>query len=319
MDGVPDPDVRIRLARPEDLPELQRIEREAGKRFKGLGLLDHLLDRTLSLSELAQHQRAERIWVADGRQDGKPLGFAVANVLDGLAHLEELDVLPEAGGRGIGTTLVATACDWAAAHGFPAITLSTFRDVPWNAPFYSRLGFRTLDAKELPRALRGIRAREEQLGIPMTERVIMRRELPPVAGAPPVHLVLYDGDCGVCSRFVRWLLAADHARVLRFAPLQGSTAGALRERWPGLPRDLDSIIYVDRSSGEERVSWRSEALVQLGRVLGWPWHALSLLAWLPRSLTDAAYAAFARRRHAFGAPDAPCPLPSAAEQARFLP
>ena len=318
MDTVPDPDVRIRLARPDDLPELQRIEREAGTRFKGLGLLDHLLDRTLSLSELAQHQRADRIWVADG-QNGKPLGFAVANVLDGLAHLEELDVLPEAGGQGIGTTLVTTACDWAAAHGFPAITLSTFRDVPWNAPFYSRLGFRTLDTRELPRALRGIRAREEQLGIPMTERVIMRRELPPVAGAPPVHLVLYDGDCGVCSRFVRWLLAADHARVLRFAPLQGSTAAALRERWPELPRDVDSIIYVDRSSGEERVSWRTEAFVQLGRLLGWPWRALSLLAWLPRSLTDAAYAAFVRRRHAFGAPDATCPLPSAAEQARFLP
>ena len=107
--------------------------------------------------------------------------------------------------------------------------------------------------------------------------------------------------------------------MLRFAPLQGSTAAALRERWPGLPRDLDSIIYVDRSSGEERVSWRTEAFVQLGRVLGGPWRALSLLAWFPRSLTDAAYAAFARRRHAFGAPDATCPLPSAAEQARFLP
>ena len=102
------PDVRIRLARPDDLPELQRIEREAGTRFRGLGLLDHLLDRTLSLSELAQHQRAERIWVADG-ENGKPIGFAVANVLDGLAHLEELDVVPEAGGQGIGTTLVGTA------------------------------------------------------------------------------------------------------------------------------------------------------------------------------------------------------------------
>src|SRR5262249_55860565 len=129
MHAVRDPDVRIRLARPEDLPELQRIEREAGTRFKGLGLLDHLLDRTLSLSELAQHQRADRIWVADG-SDGRPLGFAVANVLDGLAHLEELDVVPEAGGRGIGTTLVTTACDWAAAHGFPAITPSPLRPLP---------------------------------------------------------------------------------------------------------------------------------------------------------------------------------------------
>ena len=49
------------------------------------------------------------------------------------------------------------------------------------------------------------------------------------------------------------------------------------------------------------------------------WHALTLLTWLPRSLTDAAYAAFASRRHAFGAPDSTCPLPSVAEQARFLP
>jgi predicted DCC family thiol-disulfide oxidoreductase YuxK/GNAT superfamily N-acetyltransferase len=315
---VHDADVRIRLARAEDLPELQRIEREAGTRFRGLGLLDHLLDRTLSLSELAHHQRAERVWVADGR-DGRPLGFAVANVLDGLAHLEELDVVPDAGGRGIGTGLVTTVCDWAAAQGFPAITLSTFRRVPWNAPFYARLGFRTLGATEFPRALRGVRAREEQLGIPMAERVIMRRELAPVAGAPPLHLVLYDGECGVCSRFVRWLLAADRRGVLRYAPVQGPTAAALRERWPALPRDLDSIIYVDRSSGEERVSWRSEALVHLGRLLGGRWRALLLLSWLPRSLADTAYAAFARRRHAFGAPDPTCPLPSAAERARFLP
>jgi len=283
-----------------------------------MGLLDHLLDRTLSLSELAQHQRADRIWVADG-QDGRPLGFAVANVLDGLAHLEELDVVPDAGGRGIGTGLVATVCDWAAAQGFPAITLSTFRRVPWNEPFYARLGFRTLGATEYPRALRGVRAREEQLGIPMEERVIMRRELPPVAGAPPLHLVLYDGECGVCSRFVRWLLAADRQGLLRFAPLQGPTAAALRARWPGLPRDLDSIIYADRSSGTERVTWRSEALVRLGRLLGGPWRLVALLSWLPRSLADSAYAAFARRRHALGAADASCALPSAAERARFLP
>src|SRR5262249_43066343 len=113
---VRDAGVRIRLARAEDLPELQRIEREAGTRFRGMGLLDHLLDRTLSLSELAQHQRADRIWIADG-QDGRPLGFAVANVLDGLAHLEELDVVPDAGGRGVGPGRGATGGAWGGGGG----------------------------------------------------------------------------------------------------------------------------------------------------------------------------------------------------------
>src|SRR5262249_60684133 len=121
-----------------------------------------------------------------------------------------------AGAGGRGRALVAGWCEWRAARGSPAITLSPFRRVLWNEPFYARLGFRTLGATEYPRALRGVRAREEQLGIPMGERVIMRRELPPVAGAPPLHLVLYDGDCGVCSRFVRWLLAADRQGLLRF-------------------------------------------------------------------------------------------------------
>ena len=67
------------------------------------------------------------------------------------------------------------------------------------------------------------------------------------------------------------------------------------------------------------MTWRSEALVRLGRLLGGPWRLVALLSWLPRSLADAAYGAFARRRHAFGAADSTCVLPSAAERARFLP
>src|SRR5262249_4493876 len=158
--GVSPADVRIRLARAAELPELQRVEREAGARFRGLGLLDHLLDHSLALTELSAHQRAGRVWVAAGA-DERPLGFAVASVLDGTAHLEELDVLPAAGRKGIGRRLVDTVCDWAKAQGFSAITLSTFRDVPWNGPFYERLGFRSLSPAELSPALRDVRAREK--------------------------------------------------------------------------------------------------------------------------------------------------------------
>ena len=312
-------EIHIRPAEAAELPELQRVEREAGVRFRGLGLIDHLLDHSLSLPELAGHQRAGRVWVAADEHD-RPVGFAVASVVGGAAHLEELDVLPEAGRRGIGTRLVSIVCAWAEAQGFSAITLSTFRDVPWNAPFYERLGFRRLQPADLSLALREVRAREEHLGIALDRRVIMRRDLHPALGAPPLHLVLYDGECGVCSRIVRWLLDTDRRGVLRFAPLQGATAAALRERFPAIPADLDSIIYVDRSSGVEEVSWRSEAFLRICRLLGGPWPAVAAMAgWLPRSLTDAVYDAFARRRHVFGGRPETCQVPSAMERARFLP
>jgi ribosomal protein S18 acetylase RimI-like enzyme len=121
-------EIRIRPAEAPSF-ELQRVEREAGVRFRGLGLIDHLLEHSLPLPELSEHQRSGRVWVAADEHD-RPVGFAVASVVGGGAHLEELDVLPEAGRHGIGTRLVATVCEWAAAQGFPAITLSTFRDVP---------------------------------------------------------------------------------------------------------------------------------------------------------------------------------------------
>src|SRR5262249_57642651 len=158
------------------------------------------------------------------------------------ARLEARGVLPGAARRGIGTRLVSAVCAWAEAQGFSAITLSTFRDVPWNAPFYERLGFRRLQLAELSSALREVRAREQHLGIALDRRVMMRRDLHPALGASPLHLVLYDGECGVCSRIVRWLLDADRRGELRFAPLQGATAAALRQRFPPLPSHLASII-----------------------------------------------------------------------------
>lgn len=308
----------IRLAQPAELPLLQRIEREASSRFRGLGLLDHLLDHSLALGELSQHQRAGRIWVAVDPDD-RPVGFAVANVLDGGAHLEELDVVPQAGRQGIGTRLLETVCAWAAAHGFSRLTLSTFREVPWNEPFYRRAGFETLDLDALPPALRAVRAREAQLGIAMDRRVIMARPLTPAPDALPLHLVLYDGECGLCSRVVRSLIAADRRGMLHYAPLQGPTAATLRGRRPDIPDDLDSVLYVDRSTGGEVVSSRAEAVIRLGRLLGGRWGlAAAGLSMLPRPLADVAYDAVARRRRRFGRGDA-CALAPPEVRARFLP
>ncbi len=311
-------DVRIRPAHPGELPDLQRIEREASSRFRGLGLLDHLLDNSLSLGELSRHQRAGRIWVAADGTD-RLVGFAVANVLDGTAHLEELDVVPHAGRRGIGRRLLDTVCAWASGQGFTALTLSTFRDVPWNEPFYRQAGFDAVEPPALTPALRAVLAREAEIGIDLDRRVIMARSLVPPADTPPLRLVLYDGECGFCSRVVRGLIAADRRGLLHFAPLQGETAAAVRQRTGAIPDDLDSVVYVDRSRGTDDVTWRAEAVIRLGRLLGGVWGAAAaVLAALPRPLADAAYDAVARRRRRFGTGDA-CALAPPAARARFLP
>jgi len=304
-------DAHIEPARPEQLPALQGIEREAGRRFAGLGLVDHLLDETLSLDELSAHQAAGRVWVVVA--DGQPIGFAVADVVAGTAHLEELDVLPAFGRQGHGRRLVEHVCHWAEAQGYPALTLSTFRDVPWNAPLYARWGFRVIEANEIGPELLQLRQRERALGIPIEARVLMRRDL------HPRPLVLYDGDCGVCSHAVRWLLRADRERRFRFAPLAGATAAAVRVRHPELPPGLDSLVYVEPTPTGERVWWDSEGTFRLWHDLGGGWRVLSWLRVLPRVLTDAAYRTFARNRHRVSAGVGACALPPPAGEPRFLP
>ncbi len=144
--------------------------------------------------------------------------------------------------------------------------------------------------------------------------------------APPTRpadaferLVLFDGVCGFCDRSVRWLIERDSQARPRFAPLQGETAAALRARHPQIPETLETMVYVERDGGAERVHLRSEAVLRICAELGRPWRALSWALWLPRWLTDLAYRLLARVRYrVFGKLDA-CALPGPGERGRFLP
>jgi GNAT superfamily N-acetyltransferase len=107
----------------------------------------------------------------------EPVGFAIFDQFDSVVHLRELDVLPEHGGRGLGRQLVQAVIAWAIEHGCTAVTLTTFRDVPFNAPFYARAGFRVLTEDELTPRLAQIRAEERAHGIDLAPRVAMLRDL----------------------------------------------------------------------------------------------------------------------------------------------
>jgi predicted DCC family thiol-disulfide oxidoreductase YuxK len=133
--------------------------------------------------------------------------------------------------------------------------------------------------------------------------------------ALPDRLVLYDGVCGFCDGVVQWLLAHDRAGRLRYAPLQGPTAAALRVRLPTIPEDIDTIVYIE--GGE--VYLRSRAAFRLVRHLPAPWCWLAGFGVLPNFLTDAGYRAVAAVRYRIWGKRDACRVPSPGERALFLP
>jgi len=188
---------RVGVARPEEIPRIREIEDAAGSAFAGLGLIDETRDVSFPLDDLARLVEARQVWVARDETD-RAVGMVIVSVREGVAYVEEIDVHPEHGRRGLGARLLARACEWARELGYPAIALSTFRDVPWNGPFYRRHGFRDLRPDEWSPGMRAIRNREARHGLRVDARVFMRLDLtgsdgrthPVGPGAPQVRVAV---------------------------------------------------------------------------------------------------------------------------------
>ena len=163
----------IRAARPDDLRLLPAIERAAASQFRATPFA-FLVD--FPLASPAIDLDHERVWVAADTED-RPVGFAVAYPLDGDCYLHELDVHPDHGRRGLGQRLIAAVAAWARENGATAITLATFRDIPWNGPYYASIGFRPILDADLGPGLRAICEAEAAGGLPIAQRVCMRRDL----------------------------------------------------------------------------------------------------------------------------------------------
>lgn len=174
--GTDPADPRIRPAVDSDLPVLPAIERAAGEAFRLVGMPEIADDEPLPLPELARHQRAGLAWVAVDADD-TPVAYLVAELVDGACHVEQVSVHPGHARRGVGRRLLERLAGHARSLGVPALTLTTFADVAWNAPYYRRCGFRILSEEELTPGLREIRRREAAHGLDRWPRVSMRREL----------------------------------------------------------------------------------------------------------------------------------------------
>jgi GNAT superfamily N-acetyltransferase len=170
----PDPPV-LRPARGDELEELRRIEIAAGAAFRDVGMAPIADDTPPSVVVLAGGLDRGGLWVA--AESGGPVAYLLDDVVDGETHLEQVSVHPSRARRGIGARLVEHLVDRARAAGRTAVTLTTFVDVPWNAPYYARLGFRALADDELGPGLRAIRRTETARGLDRWPRVAMRRDL----------------------------------------------------------------------------------------------------------------------------------------------
>ena len=175
--------MRIRAATASDLELLRDIEAAAGRCFRDVGMPEIADDEVPSVRVLAEYQRAGRAWVAVDRDD-RPIAYLITEWVDGNVHIEQVSVHPDHARRGVGRALLDHAAGRAASAGVPALTLTTFLEVPWNAPYYRRCGFRILDDSEWTPGLAAVRERERALGLDRWPRVCMRRDLGPTGSAP---------------------------------------------------------------------------------------------------------------------------------------
>lgn len=167
----------LRHGRPDDLSTVQTIEQRAATRFIALGMRAAAQLPVQTLEALRVACEARRLLVAVDGED-RPVGFALFEAAKDAVHLHELDVLPEHGGRGLGRQLIEAVAAWGVAAKLRTMTLTTFRDVPFNAPFYARAGFRILETHELTPRLARIREEERSHGIDLVApRVAMLRRL----------------------------------------------------------------------------------------------------------------------------------------------
>lgn len=171
----------IRPARAADLPHLADLERAAGEQFRALGMAAVADDEPPAAATLQAYLDRGAAWVAAGPDD-RPLGYLLLDDVDGVPHVEQVSVHPSAAGRGLGRALIEVAVEHARTLGADRVTLTTFADVPWNAPYYRRLGFAAVPPEEQGPELRGVRAHEAAIGLDRWPRVAMAR---PLRGGQP--------------------------------------------------------------------------------------------------------------------------------------
>jgi GNAT superfamily N-acetyltransferase len=166
----------IRHPRPHEIKLLPQIENEADLRYRRVGLGQVVDMPPASLASLKAGRREGRLWLAVSALN-RPVGFALMTFPGDTAWLDQLSVLNRWQGRGHGSALIERVVSTARRLGHRMLYLSTYRDVPWNAPYYARRGFEVMPPGDWPHVFRLQTMKANRQGHPPWRRTIMRRSL----------------------------------------------------------------------------------------------------------------------------------------------
>ena len=170
------PSSYIDAAGPSDIPRLIEIDKEAGRLFEPTGLLSAAaLDDHVPEDVLIEALRKNLLILAR-HEDAKPVGFALVSLREDCLYLDQISVSPAFGKRGIGTKLMRHVEVRAIEFDRLSIVLSTFRDVPWNAPFYSSLGYKIIKRRHMQPFMLSIEDAQRPF-MDVSKRVFMRKRV----------------------------------------------------------------------------------------------------------------------------------------------
>ena len=166
----------ISIATPDDVPDLVKIDRVAATLFEPTGLLsasalfEYVPAKVFADALALGHVHVMR----DSAQ--QPVGFTLTSSRGRGLYLDQISVHPDHGRQGLGRALMLHVLRSAEDRNLPLVTLSTFRDVPWNAPFYASMGFKEIARERLDPFMLEIEQAQSEL-MDVTKRCFMQRRV----------------------------------------------------------------------------------------------------------------------------------------------
>ena len=163
------------MAQRDELALLPLIEAQAGERLRGHPAAALFAASPTEPQLFEQAWQRGMLWVVASEQE--LAGYLMAGVLGEDLHIQQMDVVPAHGRKGLGRALLRHAMEQARARGHQRAVLTTLSDVAWNAPFYASEGFREWPSQDWSAGMREVMAAEAAAGFPMELRLAMQRAL----------------------------------------------------------------------------------------------------------------------------------------------
>lgn len=166
----------IRLAEQLDIPALIAADRAASEMFRSTGLIPDMaaIPESIPVDILAEAIDLKHMIVA---ADGAgPVGFALVQPIENTLYLDQISVDPTHGRKGLGTALLREVYQKAIDSEYASVTLSTFRNVKWNGPFYRRAGFKEIARRHMADWMLEIEAAQSET-MDVSQRCFMQRSV----------------------------------------------------------------------------------------------------------------------------------------------